>query len=182
MNEKIKLSLLITLALSLFFGHESLINFNLSNSIYNPFYSILPFFILFYLIIKLELVLLNSRVKETFLKPMIISAALFVGIMTLAIIYGFTINFKGLGNFSSHAEKGNYIYIFMTTAFLASSLFLMIFNIFYTNCKLKKQKINKLKNIIVISLVLFGLNYILTYIFLFLYNVLTLIVGFSTGG
>lgn len=182
MNEKTKLSLLLALALSLFFGHEAIINFDLSNTIYNPFYSVLPFFVLFYFIIKLELKLLDLKIKKFSLKPFILSSMLFVGVIVLVILYGLHINSIGLGNFSSYAERGNHIYVLMTVIFLASSLFFMIFAIFYTNYNLKKQRKNELKSIAIASIVLFGLNYFLTYIFVFLYNILSLLIGFATGG
>lgn len=183
MNKNEILNLGFALAFSLFVGIDSIIDFNLDYFVYNPIIILPLFLLIFYIIIKIETsVILKNRINKINFKGLIYGLLVFLILLTTLVFYIVVIDNEGLGNFTSYAEQGNFLFKLFRNGFLYLLLTFMVVGTFVSSLDKSKFTFNKLKDAFIINLTLFGLNYIFALVIIPIFNVIFLLIGFSTGG
>lgn len=182
MNKINVLNIIIALIFGLFMGVDSIISLNLNHFAYNPLLVIPLFSLIYFLIVKIEILIFNNALKKIEIYRLLINSITFLLVLILSLIYISRIKISGLGNFGDYIEQGNYLFKLFRVTFLYSIVAFSFTNMILTSFDQGSINFKKLKYGIITSLVLFWFNYALTFLIIPLFDIIFLLIGFSTGG
>ena len=174
----------IALVFSLFISSASIITTGFYTSlhgfVYNPVIMISLYFVIFYFILKLEFKFLEKRFAKINVNGILVSLLVFLSIMILTSAYIKIDYYNGVGDFNDEFEQSNYFTELFDNVFHLSLIVIGIVSTIVTFVVTKNPK-KKWKDILIINVTLFGINYGLFYGVAMVFGVIIFIFQLSYG-